>query len=87
MKWRGYDHNGECLDCDEHADAHTKECPYWKYLEYLLKECYSRIPPSRLGKTIMVDYDPAGSTYEFTEFEWSKRVREILGIKYEPDGV
>jgi hypothetical protein len=27
--WRGYDHNGECLDCDEHADGHTPECPYW----------------------------------------------------------
>lgn len=28
--WRGYDHNGECLDCDERADAHTPECPYWR---------------------------------------------------------
>jgi hypothetical protein len=27
--WRGYDANGECLDCDELADAHAADCPYW----------------------------------------------------------
>lgn len=31
--WRGYDHNGECLDCDEHADAHAPECPFYQWNE------------------------------------------------------
>jgi hypothetical protein len=53
----------------------------------LLRECYSRIPSNRLGKTRCIDPDPAGSTYEFTEYEWSKEVRQILGITYEPDGI
>lgn len=53
----------------------------------LLREAYTRIPSNRLGKTECVDYDPAGSTYEFTEFEWSKRIREILAIQYEPTGL
>jgi hypothetical protein len=26
--WRGYDHNGECLDCDEpRGGAHAEDCP------------------------------------------------------------
>lgn len=28
--WRGYDHNGECLDCDNPGDAHAADCPYWQ---------------------------------------------------------
>lgn len=56
-------------------------------LKLLLRECYSRIPSARLGVTKLVDYDPAGSTYEFTEYDWSIKVREILGIKYEPSGI
>lgn len=33
--WRGYDHNGECLDCDEHADNHDEACPYWTIREQI----------------------------------------------------
>lgn len=58
-----------------------------KELIELLKECYNRIPRTDLGKSACIDYDPAGSTYSFTEYEWSIRVREILGYKYEPSGV
>lgn len=28
--WRGYDANGECLDCDEPADSHAADCPFWR---------------------------------------------------------
>lgn len=53
----------------------------------LLRECYGRVPENRKGTTRCVDYDPAGSTYEFTEHEWSKKTRELLGIEYEPTGI
>jgi len=56
-------------------------------LKALLKECYSRVPEARKGRERVIDYDPAGSTYEFTEYEWSKRAREILGITWEPNGI
>lgn len=61
--------------------------PTIEELKQLLKDCYGRISSNRLEKTKLVDHDPAGSTYEFTEFEWSKRVREILGYDYEPTGI
>ena len=51
-----------------------------------LSETYRRIPERQLGRMVCVQYDPAGSEYEFTEYEWSKRVREILGIDIEPQG-
>ena len=53
----------------------------------LLREVYRCVPENRLGTSKCVDYDPAGSTYEFNEHEWSRRVRELLGIKYEPTGI
>lgn len=56
-------------------------------LKTLLKEAYNRLPENRKGRTRAVDNDPAGSTYEFTEYEWSKRIREILNIVWEPSGI
>lgn len=53
----------------------------------LLRKCYAAVPDSRKGSTKIIDYDPAGSTYEFTEHEWSKKIRLILDIKHEPLGV
>lgn len=53
----------------------------------LLRETYQRVPENRKGITSIVDFDPAGNTYEFTEYEWSKKVREILKIIYEPTGL
>jgi len=53
----------------------------------LLKWAYGRIPSKRLGESKLIDYDPAGSTYEFTEFEQSKKIRELLGYKHEPSGI
>jgi hypothetical protein len=53
----------------------------------LLKAAYANVPDSRKGLRRCVEYDPAGSTYEFTEYEWSKRIRAILGFRHEPTGV
>ena len=53
----------------------------------LLREAYRRIPQDRLGKAICIDYDPAGSTYEFEEYEWSKEIRKLLNITFEPTGI
>ena len=53
----------------------------------LLHEAYRRVPDRSKGRTVCVDPDPAGGTYEFTEHDWSKRIRELLGITYEPTGV
>lgn len=65
MTWRGYDHNGECLDCDEHADAHTKDCPYWErdmsFLD-LLREEFEKTIGAKTGwgkNEIMVAFDKA----------------------------
>ena len=61
--------------------------PSWEELRDLLKQSYAVADRRRLGITKCVQYDPAGSTYEFTEHEWSKRIREILGITHEPTGI
>lgn len=54
----------------------------------LLRKAYEAASPSRLGTSRCIDYDPAaGSTYEFTEHEWSKQARKLLGIKAEPGGI
>lgn len=53
----------------------------------LLRHAYRSIPEDRKGRSRCIDYDPAGSTYEFTEYEWSVRSREILGIMHEPTGI
>lgn len=53
----------------------------------LLRTAYGRVPAQAKGRSRCVDYDPAGSTYEFTEHEWSARIRAILGIKHEPTGI
>lgn len=70
-----------------------KTDPSWKCettkeeLVSLLREAYSRVPVRRVGKECLISFDPVGRTYEFTEDEWSKRVRKILGIKHKPSGV
>jgi len=64
-----------------------REGPTVDELISLLREAYSRVPEARLGTTRCVDYDPAGSTYEFTEADWSRRTREILRIVFEPTGI
>lgn len=56
-------------------------------LKALLKQAYSRIPERAKGSTRAIDIDPAGNTYEFIEHEWSKEIRAVLGIDYEPTGV
>lgn len=61
--------------------------PTMEEFKELLKSAYSKIPEDRKGITRCIDYDPAGSTYEFTEYPWSKRIREILKIEYEPSGI
>lgn len=61
--------------------------PTIEELKLLLREAYTRVRSERLGETRCVDYDPASSTYEFTEKPWSVRTREILGIQYEPTGM
>lgn len=61
--------------------------PTIEELKDLLSKCYGKLPSARLGQTSLVDFDPAGSTYSFEEYDWSKRVREILNIKYEPTGI
>lgn len=58
-----------------------------KELLELLREAYNRVPEDRKGTTKLVDFDPAGSTYEFHESTWSKRTRELLGITWEPTGL
>lgn len=56
-------------------------------LKKLLREAYNRVPEHRKGETKIVEYDSAGNTYEFTEYGWSKRVREIFDIVWEPTGI
>lgn len=53
-------------------------------LKELLKTCYNRIVGERKYNRKTVEVDPAGCTYEYTELEWSIRIREILGYIDEP---
>lgn len=59
---------------------------YVTELERLLREAYRRVPSRSLGSTRCTEVDPAGNTYEFTEYPWSVRIRQILGIDSEPQG-
>lgn len=58
-----------------------------KQLRGLLTRAYRSLPEDRKGRTRCIDPDPAGSTYEFTEYDWSREIRALLGFRYEPTGI
>lgn len=69
------------------ASAAPVSLPSTTELIELLRRAYGAVPTKRLGQSRCIEFDPAGSTYEFTEHDWSKRIREILGYEHGPSGI